>query len=222
MSAPPPLTAGFRPAGPSGKGGGHPRPHPVKPPKASRGSGAASRALLFLLKWGLVAAIWGCAALAVVLAYYCYDLPDVRQVAQHTRRPAVTLLAADGTRFSRTGELQGAIIEARRLPPHMVNAVLAIEDRRFYSHFGIDLIGLARAVAVNLRHRHVQGGSTLTQQLAKNLFLSGERTLKRKVQEALLALWLEHLYSKDQILTAYLNRVYLGSGVYGVDAAAQT
>lgn len=224
VSAPPPLTAGFRPVLPSGSGGHHhPKPHPVKPPpKARRSSGASSRVLLFLLKWGLVAAIWGCAALAVVLVYYCYDLPDVRQVAQHTRRPAVTLVAADGTRFSRTGELQGAIIEARRLPPHMVNAVLAIEDRRFYSHFGIDIIGLARAVVVNLRHQHVQGGSTLTQQLAKNLFLSGERTLKRKVQEALLALWLEHLYSKDQILTAYLNRVYLGSGVYGVDAAAQT
>ncbi|MEI6560028.1 MAG: PBP1A family penicillin-binding protein [Rhodospirillaceae bacterium] len=178
--------------------------------------------LLFLLKWGLVAAIWGGVALAGVLAYYCYDLPDVRQVAQHTRRPAVTLIAADGTRFSRTGELQGSIVEVGRLPRHMIDAVLAIEDRRFYSHFGIDLIGLARAVVVNLRRQHMQGGSTLTQQLAKNLFLSGERTLKRKVQEALLALWLEHLYSKDQILTAYLNRVYLGSGVYGVEAAAQT
>ena len=224
VSAPPPLTAGFRPSVPSGGGGGgrHAKPHPVKPPKARRSSGAMSRVFLFLLKWGLVAAIWGGAALAVVLVYYCYDLPDVRQVAQHTRRPAVTLVAADGTRFSRTGELQGAIVEVNRLPPHMINAVLAIEDRRFYSHFGIDLIGLARAVVVNLRHQHVQGGSTLTQQLAKNLFLSGERTLKRKVQEALLALWLEHLYSKDQILTAYLNRVYLGSGVYGVDAAAQT
>ncbi len=226
VAPPPPLTAGFRPvpsssSGGSGGGGGHPRAQPIKPPKAKR-AGTSSRIFLFLLKWGLVALIWGGAALAVVLLYYCYDLPDVRQVAQHTRRPAITLIAADGTHFSRTGELQGTIIEANRLPRHMVNAVLAIEDRRFYSHFGIDLIGLARAVVVNMRHQHVQGGSTLTQQLAKNLFLSGERTLKRKIQEALLALWLEHLYSKDQILTAYLNRVYLGSGVYGVDAAAQT
>ncbi len=214
------MTAGYRPSSHSGGGGRH-LSQPVKPPKPHR-AGSGSRILLFLLKWGFVAAIWGAVALSLVLVYYCYDLPDVRQVGQHTRRPGITLIAADGTRFSRTGELQGAIVEVSRLPPHLINAVLAIEDRRFYSHFGIDLIGLARAVVVNLRHQHVQGGSTLTQQLAKNLFLSGERTLKRKVQEALLALWLEHLYSKDQILTAYLNRVYLGSGVYGVDAAAQT
>ena len=232
MKAPPPLTAGSRSVLLSGGGGHGPKPppkpapakaaQPVKAPKAKRASSGTGRVVLWLLKWGLVAAIWGTAALAVVLVYYCYDLPDVRQVAQHTRRPAITLVAADGTRFSRTGELQGAIVEVDRLPRHMVNAVLAIEDRRFYSHFGIDIIGLARAVVANLRHQHIQGGSTLTQQLAKNLFLSGERTVKRKVQEALLALWLEHLYSKDQILTAYLNRVYLGSGVYGVDAAAQT
>jgi len=101
-------------------------------------------------------------------------------------------------------------------------AVMAIEDRRFYSHPGIDARGLARAMWVNLRSgKFVQGGSTITQQLAKNLFLTPERTLKRKVQEVLLALWLERTYSKDEILTLYLNRVYLGSGVYGVDAAAK-
>ena len=101
-------------------------------------------------------------------------------------------------------------------------AVIAIEDRRFYSHFGIDPIGLARAVFNNLtRGRFTQGGSTLTQQLAKNLFLKPERTLERKVQEVLLALWLEHKHSKDQILEMYLNRVYFGSGAYGVEAASR-
>ena len=171
----------------------------------------------------MLTAIWGSLALAVILLYYGYDLPDVHQVAQHVRRPAVTLVAADGTRFSRTGEIQGAIIDVSRLPRVLVQAVIAVEDRRFYHHFGIDPIGLARAVYVNLRHEHmVQGGPTITQQLAKNLFLSPDRTLRRKIQEALLALWLEHVYSKDQILTAYLNRVYLGAGAYGVDAAAQT
>ncbi len=179
--------------------------------------------LVFLAKWTVVGAIWGALALAVIVLYYGYDLPDVHQVAQHVRRPAVTLIAADGTRFSRTGEIQGAIIDANRLPRHLVEAVIAVEDRRFFYHFGIDPVGLGRAVWVNLRHGHmVQGGSTLTQQLAKNLFLSPDRTLRRKVQEALLALWLEHVYSKDQILTAYLNRVYLGAGAYGVDAAAET
>jgi penicillin-binding protein 1A len=99
---------------------------------------------------------------------------------------------------------------------------MAIEDRRFYSHAGVDPRGLARAMWVNFRSgKFVQGGSTITQQLAKNLFLTPERTLKRKVQEVLLALWLERTYSKDEILTLYLNRVYLGSGVYGVDAAAK-
>jgi penicillin-binding protein 1A len=178
---------------------------------------------MWLGKWLLLATIWGGIGLGAIIAWYGYDLPDVRAVAQPVRRAAVTLIAADGAAFYRTGDLQGAIIEARRLPPHVVQAVLAIEDRRFLSHFGIDPIGLARALVNNLRgHRGVQGGSTLTQQLAKNLFLKPERTLRRKIQEALLALWLERHYSKEQILTAYLNRVYLGSGTYGVDAAAQT
>ena len=101
-------------------------------------------------------------------------------------------------------------------------AVIAIEDRRFYSHIGVDPIGLTRAVFNNLtRGRFSQGGSTLTQQLAKNLFLKPERTLERKVQEVLLALWLERKHSKDQILEMYLNRVYFGSGSYGVEAASR-
>ena len=108
------------------------------------------------------------------------------------------------------------------MPPYLPKAFVAIEDRRFYDHFGIDPIGLARAVVNNLRGRGgVQGGSTLTQQLAKNLFLTQERTAARKIQEAILALWLERTYTKDQILELYLNRVYFGSGAYGVEAAAQ-
>ncbi len=176
-----------------------------------------------MAKWTVLAAIWGALAIVALVFYYGYDLPDVHQVAQHTRRPTVTLVAVDGTRFSRTGDIQGAIIEANQLPPYLVKAVIAVEDRRFFNHFGIDPVGLGRAVWVNIRRGHMsQGGSTLTQQLAKNLFLSPDRTLRRKVQEALLALWLEHVYTKEQILTAYLNRVYLGAGAYGVDAAAQT
>jgi penicillin-binding protein 1A len=132
------------------------------------------------------------------------------------------LVTADGQIVATFGDLYGANLSLDELPSYLPKAVMAIEDRRFYAHPGIDARGLARAMWVNLRSgKFVQGGSTITQQLAKNLFLTPERTLKRKVQEVLLALWLERTYSKDEILTLYLNRVYLGSGVYGVDAAAK-
>ena len=108
------------------------------------------------------------------------------------------------------------------LPPYLPAAVLATEDRRFYSHCGVDLRGVARALYVNAKEGDmVQGGSTITQQVAKNLFLTPERSLHRKGQEMLLALWLERTFTKDQILELYLNRVYFGAGAYGVDAAAK-
>ncbi len=120
------------------------------------------------------------------------------------------------------GDLYGMPVTLSDLPISLPRAVMATEDRRFYDHFGIDIIGLARALWVNLRAgRVVQGGSTITQQVAKNLFLTPERTIKRKVKELLLALWLEHKFTKDQILSLYLNRVYLGAGTYGVDAATR-
>ena len=120
------------------------------------------------------------------------------------------------------GDTGGAAIHLNEVPPYLPKAFVAIEDRRFYSHYGIDPIGIARALSRNLIGRGgMQGGSTLTQQLAKNLFLTQERTMSRKIQEAILALWLEHKYSKDQILELYLNRVYFGSGAYGVEAASQ-
>ena len=176
-----------------------------------------------LVQWGLVAAIWCGIALGAVLAWFALDLPDISKVAQFERRASITVLAADGSEFARFGDLHGTTLSVKDLPPHLVDAVLAIEDRRFYSHFGIDPLGLARAIYVNWRSgRAVQGGSTITQQLAKNLFLTPEKSLKRKIQEAMLALWLESRFTKDQILTAYLNRVYLGAGTYGVDAAART
>jgi penicillin-binding protein 1A len=177
---------------------------------------------LRVLRWAMVAAIWVALALGAVLAWYAYDLPDLGKIAQITRRPGVTLLAADGTQFAALGDLYGETVSLRDLPAHLPQAVLAVEDRRFREHFGLDPLGLTRAMWVNLQAgRIVQGGSTITQQLAKILFLSPERTIKRKVQEMLLALWLERKFSKDQILALYLNRVYLGAGTYGVDAAAR-
>ena len=175
-----------------------------------------------LLVWGGSAVIWAGVALTGVLAWYAYDLPEVGGMSEITRRPSVTLVAADGTLLTSYGDVYGDSVRVADLPPHLPNAVLAVEDRRFYGHFGIDPIGLARASLANLRAgRIVEGGSTITQQLAKNLFLTPERTLKRKVQEMLLAFWLEYTFTKDEILGLYLNRVYLGAGTYGVDAAAR-
>jgi penicillin-binding protein 1A len=175
-----------------------------------------------LLRLFVLACIWGGAALLILVAYYAYDLPDIHQVTQWQRRPSITMLAADGSVFMRYGDLYGDHVTLSDVPRYLPEAIIAIEDRRFYHHFGIDPVGLLRAAGRNVLAGHVvQGGSTITQQLAKNLFLTPERTFKRKVQEMLLALWLEHTYTKDQILTAYMNRVYLGSGTYGVDAAAR-
>src|SRR5690606_3106340 len=107
------------------------------------------------------------------------------------------------------------------MPDHVIKAVLATEDRRFFEHFGIDFIGLARALAENMRANSVvQGGSTITQQLAKNLFLTNERTVERKIKEAFLAAWLEANLSKKEILQLYLDRAYLGGGTFGISAAA--
>ena len=156
------------------------------------------------------------------LAWFAYDLPDPdRFNTAATRQPTITVLAADGSEIGRRGNFYGTFIDLKDLPATLLWAVLSTEDRRFYAHHGVDPKGLARAALVNLRAGGIrQGGSTLTQQLAKNLFLTRDRTIKRKIQELLLAFWLERRFTKDEIFSLYLNRVYLGSGSYGVDAAA--
>ena len=134
---------------------------------------------------------------------------------------AVTVLDADGREIGSRGGTTAPAVPLAELPPYLIRAFLATEDRRFYSHWGIDLRGIARAAWVNLRSGgFVEGGSTITQQLAKNLYLDSDRTLWRKAQEALIAVWLEGHMTKDEILSLYLNRVYMGAGNYGVDAAA--
>jgi len=194
-------------------------------PKAKLGGGLW-RALAWMarktLKWGTVAAVWAVITTTLAAGWYAADLPDVDKAFNATRRPTITVLASDGSTLARTGDVYGRLSRLADLPKALPNAVMATEDRRFYSHFGLDIIGLSRAVVANVRAgRIVQGGSTITQQVAKNLFLTPERTYKRKIQELMLALWLEHKFSKDQIFTIYLNRVYLGAGTYGVDAAAR-
>ncbi len=191
--------------------------------KTSKKKKAQNHALLrFATKWLFVIGLWGGIILAGLFAWYAQELPDITKGASFERKRAIIVKAADGTVVARYGEIVGNKVTTQDLPPHLIQAVLATEDRRFYHHPGLDPLGLARAIFVNItKGRVAQGGSTITQQLAKNLFLSQERTLKRKIQEAMLAFWLEYELSKDEILSAYLNRVYLGSGVYGVDAAAK-
>ncbi|MCQ4161098.1 PBP1A family penicillin-binding protein [Roseomonas sp. GC11] len=191
------------------------RPEAAPPPRRRGLFGRVLRALPVLLVWGVF-------ALGGALAFFAWDLPRPEAALATTRRPSVTLEAADGRLLSTSGDLYGETVRLSDLPPSLPAALMAVEDRRFRSHFGLDPQGLARAAVANWRAgRVVQGGSTLTQQLAKNLFLTPERNLRRKVQEALLALWLEWRFTKDQLLEIYLNRVYLGAGAYGVDAAAR-
>jgi penicillin-binding protein 1A len=193
------------------------------PPPKTRGK-AGSAAHRRALRWTanlLAAGVWAFIAALVVVGYLALTLPPI-DAAALTRRPNVVVLDAEGQELGSFGDIYGAAVALRDLPAHLPAAVVAVEDRRFYDHFGIDLRGLARAMAANIRAGGiVQGGSTITQQVAKNLFLTPERTIGRKLREMLLAVWLERRFSKSEILTIYLNRVYLGAGTYGVEAAAQ-
>ncbi|MEE2868228.1 MAG: PBP1A family penicillin-binding protein [Pseudomonadota bacterium] len=172
--------------------------------------------------WSMVLGIWGTIAVVCLVGYYAAFLPPTSEWQVPARPPNVKIVAANGELLANRGDTGGEAVRLEQLPPYLPNAVIAIEDRRFRSHFGVDPVGLARAVYTNFTSgRLQQGGSTLTQQLAKNLFLEQDRTIKRKIQELVLAFWLEAEYSKDEILEMYLNRVYLGSGAYGVDAAAR-
>ncbi|PWB94379.1 transglycosylase domain-containing protein [Methylosinus sporium] len=194
-------------------------PQRSMPKKAKKGGRFGLGGLVY---WGAVLSIWGAIGVGGLFIYHAAQLPPIDTLAVPKRPPNIAILAADGELLANRGDTGGAAVRLRDLPPYLPKAFVAIEDRRFYSHWGVDPIGIARALTRNLTGRGgMQGGSTLTQQLAKNLFLTQERTLSRKMQEAILALWLEHKYSKDQILELYLNRVYFGSGAYGVEAAAQ-
>ncbi len=175
-----------------------------------------------LIKWGFILAIWGGIFLGGVILWYAKDLPDITQGATFERRNNIIVKSSDGEILARYGESKGENLNVKDMPDYLVQAVLATEDRKFYSHFGIDPLGIARAMSINLmKGRFVQGGSTITQQLAKNLFLTHDRKVTRKIKEAILAVWLERELTKDEILSAYMNRVYLGSGTYGFDAAAR-
>jgi penicillin-binding protein 1A len=203
-----------------------------RPPPAKRASAPAQddgparkkparkgRSWPFLL---VIFTVWAAIFGAMAWSHFLSGLPDVRNLMTAGPSQDVTILDDRGRLIARRGLTQGRMIAVAELPDYVPNAFIAVEDRRFRSHFGIDPIGLARAAIRNMAAGHVvQGGSTLTQQLAKNLFLTPGRTFERKLQEAALAVYLESRYSKDQILTLYLNKVYFGGGVTGIEAAAE-
>jgi penicillin-binding protein 1A len=196
-------------------------------PRASR-SGAKRRSKTRKLRWGrlvywgAVLGLWAAIAVVGVVVWVGAHLPAIQLLEIPKRPPTIQITGFDGSVLTTRGEMPGANVALKDLPPYLPKAFIAIEDRRFYSHYGIDPVGIARAAVANILNRGVaQGGSTLTQQLAKNLFLTQERTMTRKLQELELAFWLERKHSKSEILELYLNRVYFGSGAYGVEAAAQ-
>lgn len=176
----------------------------------------------------LMGLIWSFFVGCLALVWFSYDLPDVRSMLQETRRPSIVILARDGSQINTYGDFYGKSVASSKLPKHITQAFIATEDRRFYQHFGIDVLGILRAGVKNsMAGSVVQGGSTISQQLAKNFLLSKklytyqDRSLRRKVQEVLMALWLEHKFTKAQILTLYLNRTYFGAGAFGLEAASQ-
>lgn len=192
-----------------------------KPRGGKRRIGGAWRLFRHAAYWGSVAAIWVAVILGSLTTYLVSTLPDPMMSGLDKRPPNVTVLAADGTVLAEGGMTRGHI-RLNRLPPYLIDAVIATEDRRFHDHFGVDPIGLTRALYRNYRAGAVvEGGSTITQQLAKNLFLTPARTIERKFQEMLLAIWLEMKFSKEKILELYLNRVYFGAGSYGIESAAK-
>jgi penicillin-binding protein 1A len=179
------------------------------------------RWLWSLLRFFIIAAVWGALAATVALIWLARDIPRPETALDTARRPGLTLIDRTGRSFATFGDVVGEPLRLSDMTKALPAAAVAVEDRRFWSHHGIDFIGIARAMFINIRAGHlVQGGSTITQQVAKNLFLTNARTLRRKVQELILTLWLEHSFSKAEILEIWLNRVYLGSGAWGVDAAA--
>jgi penicillin-binding protein 1A len=212
---------GFDASPPSGPG-----PSDGDRPRGGRSSRRRKRGrrgpLARLFYWTLVLGLWAVIAAVGSVVWVASTLPPIQSLEIPKRPPTIEIVGLDRRPLVTRGEMSGTDVPIKELPPYLPRAFIAIEDRRFYSHYGVDPIGLARAALANVLRRGVsQGGSTITQQLAKNLFLTQERTVWRKMQELVFALWLERKLGKAEILELYLNRVYFGSGAYGVEAAAQ-
>jgi penicillin-binding protein 1A len=203
-------------------GARRPASAPPREPKKRKRSGRRRSGFGRLIYWGFVLALWGLIAGIGALVWIGIHLPPIQSLEIPKRPPSVLILGLNGATLATRGDMGGAAVPLAELPAYVPKAFVAIEDRRFYSHYGVDPLGIARALVADILRRGAsQGGSTITQQLAKNLFLTQERTVSRKLQEIALALWLEHKFSKTEILELYLNRVYFGAGAYGVEGAAQ-
>ena len=202
---------------------GRPRPRSRKR-RARKKRPARNRRALFgrIAYWSLVVGLWLAIGGVGMVAWVGAHLPPIQSLEIPKRPPSIQIVDMQGRALARRGDLAGEPLPLKEMPGYVPKAFVAIEDRRFYEHYGIDPFGIGRAFVANVLHRAVaQGGSTISQQLAKNLFLTQERTITRKLQEAMLALWLERKFSKTQILEMYLNRVYFGSGAYGIEQASQ-
>ena len=174
-----------------------------------------------LVRWLLIFLIWITLFFGATAIWAFLNLPETESI-QISRQPSITFLDREGRILASYGDIYGQSIKYEQLPENLIDAVIVTEDRRFFSHFGLDFKGILRALLINIKaNRVIQGGSTITQQLAKNLFLTPERSITRKIHEAILSIWLEFRFTKKQILSIYLNRVYLGSGTYGVQAASE-
>ena len=190
---------------------------------ASNASSPIKRTLITTFKIGLYLALVGIVALVVAVGIAMSSLPSYQElVRRDDLGQMIRVRAADGSTLVSLGPSFGEWLSYKEIPPIMKDAMIAVEDRRYFSHFGVDPLGMARAFKVRYeRGSWSQGGSTITQQLARNIFLTNTRTFGRKVREAILALALERRFSKEQILELYLNRVYFGGGAYGIDAASR-
>lgn len=176
-----------------------------------------------LLVWCFNLFLLACVAVAGYVAVIYLRMPSLDAILNETRDAAVVFLDRDGNEIRSTNRIMGTPVSVETLPPHVWQAIVAIEDKRFFQHGPIDMRGITRAVFGNLvSGRVASGGSTITQQTAKNIFLSREKKISRKVQELILSYWLENRFDKNQILDLYMNRVSLVGGLRGIDAAART
>ncbi|WP_297514174.1 transglycosylase domain-containing protein [uncultured Caulobacter sp.] len=175
-----------------------------------------------LVYWGTVVGVWGLIFAVAFFAVFASDLPDTSKLYDVKRQPSINYLDRSGALLAVRGSQYAPPVDIDALPKYVPAAFVAIEDRQFYHHFGFNPWGIVRSLAWNATHDGPQrGGSTITQQLARNLFLSPAQNYRRKAQELILAIWLEMRFSKKQILALYMNRVYFGAGAYGIEAASQ-
>ena len=191
---------------------------------ANQGAPRARRTpLQATIYWTLVLGVWGLIFIVGFLAVFATDLPDTSTLYTVQRQPSISYLDRSGALVAVRGSQASPPVDIDQLPPYVPAAFVAIEDRQFYHHFGFNPWGMIRAEYYNLTHQGapLQGGSTITQQLARNLFLTPTQSVRRKVQELILAVWLETKFSKTQILALYLNRVNFGGGAFGIEAASQ-